>query len=303
MSISTLRTSETSSPAHGAFETILERIENPSPGCSLLRNIIVERGTKEDWDLLHDLHYKAEGTPFGPKYWRARLGDQTVGVMVTGAPKGLLKERHQAFPKLKPGGSETTLTNTYRYKFINGNFRVISRLVVDTMFRGVGVAYRLQNLASRLEGIRFMEIQSSMSKFNLFAQRAGFRFVKPSNSNKYEVGMRFFLTHFSAHPADFEAIIAEIEALPEISRTVRIEAVRDFYFRHSALEKTGANRANGRSRVDAMSLSDLIRNLQQMTLASPLYGVFTNPDVGRKLPDKLSLLTFDNQLPNEPLVL
>ena len=132
-------------------------------------------------------------------------------MLVTANPKGLLKERHLAFPKLKPGAGDTKLTNTYRYKFINANFRVVSRFVVDTIYRGIGAGYRMMNLVSRMEGNTFMEIQSSMSKFNLFGQKAGFRFVKPSNSNKYEQGLKFFRTNFASSPQDFEAIVNELE--------------------------------------------------------------------------------------------
>lgn len=270
------------------------------PRFALLDRMMVERGEKADWDLLHALHYKAEGTPFGPKFWRLSLDGDTIGVMVTGSPKGLLKERHLAFPKLKPGG-DTTASNTWRYKFVNKNFRVIARLVVDTRYRGIGLAYRFQNLASRMEGVRFMEIQSSMSKYNHFAQRAGFRFVSPRNSNKWEIGVKFMRATFEANPADHEEILAEIDNLSESQRERTLESVRDFYYRHSALEKTGGNRGKGTSRVDEMSPENLIRNLQQMVLASPLYGVYANPDLNRDLPTQLPLSQFDQQDPKEPL--
>lgn len=39
-----------------APETLIERVERPAPRFALLDEMIVERGTKADWDLLHDLH-------------------------------------------------------------------------------------------------------------------------------------------------------------------------------------------------------------------------------------------------------
>ena len=171
------------------------------------------------------------------------------------------------------------------------------------MYRGVGVAYRFQNIASRMEGKKYMEIQSSMSKYNLFGQRAGFQFVKPANSNKHDVGVKFFKRTFLANPADHEAILAELDGLPAKLRERIIQDTREFYFRHSALEKTGSNRHLGTSRVDTLPVPELIKNLQQMVLASPLYGVFTNPDWGRELPTRIPLLAFDNQAPSAPLQL
>jgi hypothetical protein len=204
------------------------------------------------------------------------------------------------FKNLKPGAGDTKITNTYRYKFINKNFRVVSRFVVDTMYRGIGCGYRMMNLVSRMEGNTFMEIQSSMSKFNLFGQKAGFRFVRPLNANKYEIGLKFFRTHFESSPQDFEAILAELQAKPPAERERLLQLCKDFYYRHSALEKTGNNRDRGQGRVDAMSERTIIKGLQQIVLASPMYGIWTNPDRHGTIPQRLPLTAFDRQAPNAP---
>lgn len=279
-------------------ETLFERADAPSARFSLLSDMLIERGSKRDWEKLHDLHYKAENLPIGPRFWRLALAGETIGVLVTANPKGLLKERHLAFPKLKPGSGDTKFTNTQRYNYINGNFRVVSRFVIDTMYRGIGAGYRMMNLVSRMEGNTFMEIQSSMSKFNLFGQKAGFRFVRPMNANKYEIGLKFWRGHFNASPQDFEAVLAELEAAP--NRDALLQECRDFYYRHSALEKTGNNRDKGQARVDAMDARTIIKSLQQVTLASPMYGVWRNPDKGTQVPDQLPLTAFDAQRPNDP---
>lgn len=285
-----------------AIETHVERRMRPNARFSLLERIVVSRGDKSDWELLKDLHYKHESEPFGPHFWKAALDGETIGCIAVTPVKLLLKERHLAFPKLKPG-NDTKLTNSYRANFLNANFRLISRFVLDTMYRGVGAGYRMMNLVARLEGVKYMEIQSSMSKFNHFGPHAGFKFVKPSNSNKFDVGVRFFRETFEAAPHDTDAILAEIENKSPSERAHLLEDTRQFYYRHSALEKTGANRDNGTARVDAMEPKELIKQLQQMTLASPMYGVYLNPDCGRNLPDVLPLTAFDRQAPNQPLVL
>lgn len=273
------------------------------PNFALLSEMYVERGTKEDWDALHHLHYKSEGRPFGPSYYRLVLRGETIGVVVLTMPKGLLKERHKLFPGFKPG-RDSKLTNTARYQLINANIRVVGRIVLDTMYRGVGVSYRFQNLVARMSGYRIIEIQSAMSKYNLFAERAGFKFVKPMRSNKYEDGIRFFRETFESHPADTSALLAEIEGLHEPFRAHRIAAMRKWYYANSAQEKTGSSRETGRDRVDNMPVPELVENLQQLVLASPLYGAYLNPDAGRTdIPERLPLLAFDNQTVKERLVL
>lgn len=282
-------------------ETLVERTVAPVARFSLLASMFIERGDKSDWELLHDLHYKAETLPIGAKFWKLTLYGETIGVLVTGNPKGLLKERHIAFPAIKPGGGDTKLTNTSRYVYINRHFRVVSRFVVDTMYRGVGAGYRMMNLVSRMEGKTFMEIQSSMSKFNLFGQKAGFRFVSPRNANKYDAGLKFYRGHFKSSPQDFEAILIELASKAPAERESLLQACKDFYYRHSAMEKTGvslAHRDSAQDRVNAMSESDIIKKLQQLTMTSPLYGVWKCPDK-QPIADKVPLSAYDAQGPNE----
>src|SRR4029077_4573316 len=115
------------------LETEIRYDRSPAPSFPLMAEMLVERGTKKDWELLHELHYKAENLPSAPRFWRLTLAGETIGVMVTASPKGLLKERHVAFPILKPGGHDTPVTNRARYIWLNDNVRVIARFVIDTM--------------------------------------------------------------------------------------------------------------------------------------------------------------------------
>tara|TARA_R100001086_G_scaffold143632_3_gene75662 strand:- start:2069 stop:3007 length:939 start_codon:yes stop_codon:yes gene_type:complete len=276
---------------------------------SFLDDILVSRGTRDDWRVLEALHYKNHGTLTpGSHYFKMTLHGDVIGVLMMASPKLLLKERHAMFPKLKPG-RDSKLTNTMRMKWINANMSIVARCVVDTMFRGAGLAYRFTNLASRMEGKKFIEIQSSMSKYNLFAQKAGFKFCPPMRSNKYDVGIRFFRGMFDADPSDTEGLIQEIEALPEIERNKVIDEIRVFYRKHSMLENTGKalietnGVAFGDSRVARLPLRELVYQLQQMVLASPLYGVYQNPDVGREFPNEVPLMWFDRQPTTQQLIL
>lgn len=286
---------------HDEFPTQVDLTPDAKPDFSLLSQMYVERGDRGDWEALHHLHYKSEGKPVGAQYYRLVLNDTTIGVTALTLPRPLLKERHVAFPKFKPG-HDSKAANTARYQLINANIRVIGRIVLDTMYRGVGASYRFQNLVSRMSGYRIIEIQSAMSKYNLFAQKAGFKFVKPMRSNKYDQGLKFFRQTFEAHPADTVGILAELEAMPAGLRATRIAAVRKFYYAHSALEKTGKARDTGAARVEGLPVEELIRQLQQLILGSPLYGVYLNPDVGRDdIPARLYLPQFDAQATTETM--
>ena len=279
----------------------IERDDLAQPKFSLMDGMIVEPGSREDWNELHDLHYKAENLPAGPKYWRCVTADgDLVGVVVFSTVSLLLAPRHQVFPKLKPG-QDSNFTNVHRATFLNANFRRAARIVTDTMYRGIGVAYRMVNLAMRMEQKRFIEIQSSMSKFNPFDVKAGFKHAHLKPAAAYEQGLKFMRGWFESHPADHAAVVAEYNGFTPARQKAAIEAMQDFYYRHSAREKTGSNLNVGTGKVQGMKFAHLLRELQQLVFASPVYGIWTNPDLGRPLPQRLPLLAFDWQKPNEPL--
>lgn len=278
-----------------------EYVADPKPKFSLIDDMWVERGTKADWDQLHDLHYKAETLPPGPHFWRCVTSDgHLVGITVLNSVSLMLGPRHEVFPRLKPG-QDTKFTNVHRAAWLNDNMRRAGRIVTDTLFRGLGISYRMVNLAMRMEGFRFVEIQSSMSKFNPFDVKAGFSHSRLKPAAAYERGLAFFRRYLTSHPADHENVLRELRSFPEAMRRIVLDDFRDFYYRNSAKEKTGNNLRVGTRKVDAMSDSELIRELQQLVFATPAYGIWQNPDYQREIPTRLPLKAFDYQKPNEPL--
>lgn len=279
----------------------IEYSESPQSKFSLLDDMWVERGTKADWDQLHDLHYKAETLPPGPHFWRCVTGSgDLVGVTVLNGVTLMLSVRHEVFPNLRPG-QDTKFTNVQRAVWLNENLRRAGRIVSHPIYRGLGISYRMVNLAMRMEGYRFVEILSSMSKFNPFDSKAGFRHAKLRPSAAYKHGVEFFRKYFESHPADHESVLNELRSYPDAMQRSIIKDMQKFYFRFSAKEKTGGNKDVGMRKVLEKSDSLLLKEIQQLVLATPAYGVWENPDLNRGLPDRLPLRAFDWQTPNEPL--
>lgn len=276
-----------------------------NPRFVMLDDMLMEPGTKEDWEELHELHYKSTGRTAGRVY-KITLYGYLVGVCVMTSPRGLLKARHELFPHIAASGKDTRITNVHRFKWLNQNVCLNSRTVVDTMYRGIGVAYRALNLAARMEGKRFAEIQSSMSRYNMFAQKAGFKFTQPRRSPYYDEGIRFFSLHFDCNPMDYLGLREELEAKSESERKGLEPLLREFYYYRSSLEKQGVGeeRLEKKRRVlEDMPILSVLRNTQQLVFAMPMYGVYENPDFGREIPKSLPLTAFDRQKPSEPLIL
>lgn len=280
-----------------------EVLYNPSPRAAfpLIKDMSVEKGSLEDWNLLSELHYKAHSLPVGASFWKLTFKGETIGVSVISVSKGLLKERHMLFPNSKPG-HDTQLSNIHRYTWVNQRFKVVGRFVVDTMFRSGGLAYRFLNLSARMQtSLRFIEIQSSMSAYNPFAQKAGFKMVEPQRSAFHDKGLKFMRRWFEAHPSDVEEIMEEYEAMPSALQKRCEKALKEFYYSHSSLEKTGGRRSYSDKVVDNWSVRRTIGKIQGLCFSSPVYGVYENPDFGRQLPSVIPLSAFDNQKTNEPL--
>lgn len=268
----------------------------------LLDEMYVEQGDQADWDKLCGLHYKMSTLPVGASHWRLVFRGETIGVAVISVPKGLLKERHKLFPNAAPGSHETQISNIHRFTLLNGNFKVVGRFVVDTMFRSGGIAYRFLNIAARMQtSIRFIEIQSSMAAYNPFAQRAGFRMVSPTRASMHEKGLRFMRLWFSAHPSDAEAVMEEYRAMPQALQGRCQAAAKKFYLKSSSLEKTAGRRSYSEDVVENWDMRRTIGKIQGLCFSAPIYGVFENPDVGRTLPRQIPLRAFDLQAPTEPL--
>lgn len=274
---------------------------NVLANCALIDDMILDRGTVDDWKALSDLHYKSVSLPAASRFWKVTINeDELVGVIVTNAVGLLLSPRHELFPKLKPS-YESTFTNSARARYLNKYFRRGSRVVVDTLFRGVGVSYRFLNLVMRIESMRYMEFQSSMSKYNPFDVKAGLKQVNLQKPAAYDQGIKWFRGYFDSHPVDAPAIMKEWRAMPpEQGKAVRL-AMEKFYYKNSAREKTGKNYFLGTSRVEAMEDAAMLHELQGLVFSTPVYSIYSNPDWGKELPECLPLRAYDWQPTDKPI--
>ncbi|GAL22961.1 hypothetical protein JCM19235_1262 [Vibrio maritimus] len=283
--------------------TITRHEEDSGRLFSLLDDMIVERGTKADWDKLHHLHYKAESLPPAPHFYRCRRrsNGELVAVAVLCAVSLLLAPRHDVLPMLKPGG-DTTLTNKHRPRWLNDNMRRVGRIVTSTMYRGTGVSYRFMNIACRMSGMRYVEIVSSMAKYNPFDQKAGFKRAPLRRAAAYESGLKFLRAQFESHPADQLALLSEYQSQPKSVQLMMHKACAEFYYKNSSREKTGANL--GRTLDDVMAdmpMREIMRELNQLIFGHTVYALYQNPDHKRKLPTRIPLLAFDKQAVDAPL--
>lgn len=290
----------------------VERAQNAGQHVlSLLQHVYVEKGTLDDWHALSELHYKGHSLASGSRAYRAVYDDgerrQLIGVCIFCNPMPLNRGRNKVFPNMRPNrqGRDTKLMNQARMADINASLTWNNRTVLDTAYRSAGLAYRFKNLAYRMycarEGKRVVESNSSMGRFNPFSIKAGMRMVIPDAPTHQELGIDFFLMNFRAHPCDQTALLEELRAMPPAERGVLERRLRTFYYKNSAMEKSGDLRDVGMARVNGLPIEKVVKELVQIVFSSTIYWFWANPDpIGVTFPDRVPVLAFDNQQPTEP---
>lgn len=293
-------------------EIIITRDKRPEKHqLSILKDIFVEWGTKADWDTLCELHYKGHSLAAGSRFIRCVLrdpdgSDQLIGIMVFANPQPLSKGRNEVFKHLKPNanGRDNRLVNQARLSWVNKNITWNNRTVLDTMYRGAGIAYRFKNLAYRMYcahyGRLFVESVSSMGRFNPFSVKTGMKFIKPKTATAFDAGMAFFAGHFKASPRDIVAINDELKSRPEAERVFLERRLREFYHRWSSMEKSGDKRDLGMTRVNTLPMDYVLKQTMQLVFSSTVYWLWRAVDT-QKLPTRMPVTAFDEQGPNEPL--
>lgn len=287
-------------------KTIIKRLTPPdNPKLSMLKDMYVEKGTKEDWNKLHHLHYKSvERNDGGVAYYRCVHGRELVGVVVLTTPDILSRERHIMFPRLKPTGKETTAGNKARMDLhINRHFVRINRTVTSTLYRGCGAGYRMINLACRMHGLKYVEIVSAMSRYNMFVEKSGFTCVPEQEPTHLAAAKTFLSERFDIENVeDLTGISEEYHAMhPKLQARV-LHDLQDFYYKISAREKTGSNQGNTvEDVVRGLSFKRVMSQIHQVSFTRKKYGVYLNPDAGKTLPERIPLTAFDEQKPAEPL--
>lgn len=279
---------------------------------SLLKHLYVEWGTKADWNALSELHYKAHELAAGSRYMRCVLKEpgqpkRLIGIMVFCNPGVHSKGRNQVFPRLKPNvnGRDNRAINQARLAWVNKYMTWNNRTVLDTMYRSAGIAYRFKNLAYRMYCSHYnrlvVESVSSMGRFNPFSIKTGMQFTKPKMAAALEPGLRFFAAHFRSDPNDTVAIQEELNAMPEGERAFMEKKLRDFYYKWSSMEKSGDKMDLGMTRVNALSIEYVLKQVMQLVFSATVYWVWFAKDEKGSLPEIMPLGAFDEQDPREKL--
>jgi len=228
--------------------------------CSLVAEMVVEQGTKDDWKALCEFHYRSHNVMIPLKIMRLvrkikcaeahkLVGDgqlyscdicelpegetpeksegcfkrELVGVLVFSVPPISIYGRKQYFGKCFNRSKE-------EMQELNANFTLISRVVIHPKYRSMNLGVMLVRESLKQSPKRYVETIAVMAKYNPFFERAGMLKVCDRKIDKYTQDTLNALAQFG-----FEATfmtshsynLAKLHALtPELQLNVKRALVR-----------------------------------------------------------------------------
>ncbi len=152
----------------------------PAAECSLLKEMIIERGTIDDWRRLSIFHYRSHNVTARRGIFSIRRHGELCGVLVYCYPFPQCAGRGMVLPRMN-------------LKELNQKVSVISRVVVHPKYRSIGLGEKLIRDSLSLVGTEFVEMIAVMPRYNPFAERAGMRKIAVNAPAKEALGVSGFL--------------------------------------------------------------------------------------------------------------
>ncbi|MCW4005282.1 MAG: ATP-binding cassette domain-containing protein [Candidatus Bathyarchaeota archaeon] len=132
----------------------------PAAECSLIREMTIEEGTREDWQKLSVFHYRGHKVAVPRKIFRIVRGDELCGVIVYSYPPPACYGRRLVLPRMT-------------IQEMNKKLSIINRVVIHPKYRTIGLGTKLIHDTLLLVGTFYVELIAVMPKYSPFAENAG----------------------------------------------------------------------------------------------------------------------------------
>lgn len=129
--------------------------------CSLVGEMHVEEGSRQDYKKLARFHYRNTRIPIPIKIFALKHGDETVGVIV------------YSFSPIICFGRKKALGKTLHVDELNRDFANISRVVLHPKYRTIGLGAQLVRKTLPLVDRLYVETMAVMARYNPFFEKAG----------------------------------------------------------------------------------------------------------------------------------
>jgi ABC-type transport system involved in cytochrome c biogenesis ATPase subunit/GNAT superfamily N-acetyltransferase len=141
----------------------------PAPECSLIREMKVEEGNREDWQKLSSFHYRGHKFAVARKIFRLVREDELCGVIVYSYPPPACYGRRMVLPRMP-------------IQELNKKLSIINRVVIHPKYRTIGLGAKLIHETLPLAGTPYVEMIAVMAKYSPFAEKAGMQKITQQQS-------------------------------------------------------------------------------------------------------------------------
>jgi ABC-type ATPase with predicted acetyltransferase domain len=128
--------------------------------CSLVREMKIEKGNKQDWEKLSPFHYRGHKVAVPRKIFRLVRGDELCGVIVYSYPPPACYGRRLVIPRMT-------------IQEMNKQLSIINRVVIHPKYRTIGLGAKLIHDTLQIAGTPYVELIAVMPKYSPFAEKAG----------------------------------------------------------------------------------------------------------------------------------
>jgi ABC-type ATPase with predicted acetyltransferase domain len=142
---------------------------NRATECSLIREMKIEEGTREDWKKLCIFHYRGHGVVVPRKIFRLIRKDELCGVIVYSYPPPACYGRRLVLPRMT-------------IQEINKQLSTINRIVIHPKYRTISLGAELIRKTLPKVGTNYVELIAVMAKYSPFAEKAGMKKIIEQHS-------------------------------------------------------------------------------------------------------------------------
>ena len=231
--------------------------------CSVLKEIKIELGNRQDYSRLAGFHYRSHRLPPSRRIFKAVKNGETVGVIV------------YSYPALTVSSRKYALKEKLSLQKLNKRLSCISRVIVHPKYRSIGLGQRLVRETLARCGTPYVEAVAVMAKYNPFFEKAGMRRITMQKPSKQIVEMANRLLKLGFNLEKMSSKTYNLEILSGLSEK-ELEEVREALasyphprlVRHLAGKSMFMDRASWRKILEKASMEKLASLIRLVSILS-----------------------------------
>lgn len=254
----------------GAEVSVLRQNFEPSP-CSLLKDVIIKEGSRQDYIRLEPFHYRSGLNVFVKKIYVAKLSGEVIGAIVYTTPHFSLRARNLVLPRYSTGSLKE------RLKALNKDFVRIARVVVLPRFRSIGLGVKLVKETMPLMNVPYVEALAVMAKYNPFFEKAGMLKVGSVGSG-LEERCEKVLERLSSFGFDIDLMASKAHVLSILEglSTERLQELKRIILHSGCFIAWGFRKIGLKERIERLDKEAMAEALMG-TRSRPIYFIWKNP--------------------------